>query len=606
MLNTDDRLLLSEALTPPPGYQPDLLVGTTYSLQLSALLSVPLAMTFADWEREDGAPSRDGIAALEAVRRHAEHITVFCQAGATAATDHPPLVASWLEDVVVPVKAPYGGVFHPKVWMARYRSVDGGAPAYRMLSASRNLTFDRSWDTVLVLDGAPTARGGRAHATDPLADFLAALPTLATGAVKPARAASILQLADELRRVRFDPPGGFYDLAFCPMGIARHRADPFITRRTRMLVMAPFVGTGRLNAFDTEAHDSVLISRADELDCVATGALTGYSTLYALDEPEPPLEQSAGDGRALTGLHAKLYIADAGWESHVWTGSANATTAAFRDNVEFLVRLDGKRNACGIEATLGKAEDPLSLRAMLIEVEPRDEPGVPDPRVELERHLDGITHDLAERQIVARIRPQPAEGLFRVELHAMPAPELPADVTTRCWPLSSTAERRGVPVAKERAELLAVFVDQTLADITAFFTFELTLTRDEHTVVKAMLVRAELEGEPEGRRRAILRELLSDPEQVLRLLRALLAFDENPGAGLGPGLIGDLQTPGNGRAASESPLLESLLRALDEAPEKLDAIASLIDDLRDVGDVLPPGFVELCAPILAVRREGPS
>lgn len=603
MLNTDDRRLLSEALTPPPGYQPDLLVGTTYSLQLSALLSVPLAMTFADWERADGAPSTDAIAALEAVRRHAEHITVFCQAGATAATDHPPLVASWLEDVVVPVKASYGGVFHPKVWVARYRSVDGGAPAYCMLCASRNLTFDRSWDTVLVLDGAATPRGGRVHATDPLADFVGALLTLATGAVKPTRATAIQQLADELRRVRFDPPEGFNNLAFCPLGIARHRADPFTTRRTRMLVMAPFVGTGRLNAFDTESRDSILISRADELDCMATGVLTGYATLYALDEPEPPLEQSAGDDRALTGLHAKLYVADAGRDSHVWTGSANATTAAFSDNVEFLVRLDGKRNACGIDATLGKAEDPLSLRAMLIEVEPRDEPGVPDPLIELERDLDRITHDLAERRIVARISPQPAEGLFRVELHATPAPELPTDVAVRCWPLSSSAERHGVPVAREGAEVLATFVDQTLADITAFFTFELTLTRDEHTVVNAMLVRAELEGEPEGRRRAILRELLSDPEQVLRLLRALLAFDQDGGAGLGVGLIGDLHAPGDGRAASESPLLESLLRALDEAPEKLDAIASLIDDLGEVGDVLPPGFVELCAPILAVHRE---
>ncbi|MEJ7787546.1 MAG: phospholipase D family protein, partial [Solirubrobacteraceae bacterium] len=437
MLNTDDRLLLSEALAPPPGHQPDLLVGTTYSLHLSALLSVPLAMTFADWERVDGAPSTDAVAALEAVRRHAEHITVFCQAGATAATDHPPLVASWLEDVVVPARAPHGGVFHPKVWVARYRPVDGRSPAYRMLCGSRNLTFDRSWDTVLVLDGSVTPRGGRAPATDPLADFVAALPSVATGPLTPARASAILQLAEELRRVRFAPPDGFHELAFCPLGIAGHRADPFWTRRTRMLVVAPFVGLGRLNAFDTEAQDSVLISRADELDGVATGALKGYSQLFALDEPEPPLEQSAGDERALTGLHAKLYIADAGWDSHVWTGSANATTAAFQDNVEFLVRLDGKRNDCGIEATLGKADDPLSLRAMLIEVPPRDEPGVPDPLIELERRLDGIAHDLAERGIVARISPQPAEGHFRVDLHATPAPELPADVAVRCWPLTS-------------------------------------------------------------------------------------------------------------------------------------------------------------------------
>ena len=44
-------------------------------------------------------------------------------------------------------------------------------------------------------------------------------------------------------------------------------------------------------------------------------------------------------------LHAKLYVADDGWNAHLWTGSANATDAAFgeNENVEFLVQLTGKK-----------------------------------------------------------------------------------------------------------------------------------------------------------------------------------------------------------------------------------------------------------------------
>jgi hypothetical protein len=39
------------------------------------------------------------------------------------------------------------------------------------------------------------------------------------------------------------------------------------------------------------------------------------------DEAEDPEEVPAEDGALpLSGLHAKLYVADAGWDARVWTG----------------------------------------------------------------------------------------------------------------------------------------------------------------------------------------------------------------------------------------------------------------------------------------------
>ena len=53
------------------------------------------------------------------------------------------------------VSAPQGGVFHPKFWLLRYLPQDSGGPArYRLLVLSRNLTYDRSWDTMLRLDAS--------------------------------------------------------------------------------------------------------------------------------------------------------------------------------------------------------------------------------------------------------------------------------------------------------------------------------------------------------------------------------------------------------------------------------------------------------------------
>jgi len=73
----------------------------------------------------------------------------------------------------------------------------------------------------------------------------------------------------------------------------------------------------------------------------------------------------------LDGLHVKLYVADAGREGRIWTGSANATDAAFRRNIEFLVELRGKKKYCGVDAVLNGGKETedgklAGLRILLI------------------------------------------------------------------------------------------------------------------------------------------------------------------------------------------------------------------------------------------------
>jgi hypothetical protein len=71
MLNPGDRTLLLESLRPPDGYVLDRAIGTSYSMDLLALLTAPLAFTFFDWEDREGRPTADPLALLEAVRRNA-------------------------------------------------------------------------------------------------------------------------------------------------------------------------------------------------------------------------------------------------------------------------------------------------------------------------------------------------------------------------------------------------------------------------------------------------------------------------------------------------------------------------------------------------------
>src|SRR5207249_7591823 len=98
MLAPRSRRLLLDALRPPAGYRLDRAVGTSYTLDLLALLTAPLAFTFFDCEDNEGRPATDPLALLQAIRRHAGRIHLFCQAGRIAVPRPGQHLLHYLED----------------------------------------------------------------------------------------------------------------------------------------------------------------------------------------------------------------------------------------------------------------------------------------------------------------------------------------------------------------------------------------------------------------------------------------------------------------------------------------------------------------------------
>src|SRR5688572_22729498 len=117
MLEPQSRTLLLDALRPPPDYRLDFAAGTTFTLDLVAMLVAPLAFALLDRSGPDGKLVADPLALLEALRRNADRFALFCQAGRIAVPKPDRLVLSYLERNVIQVQAPYEGVFHPKVWV---------------------------------------------------------------------------------------------------------------------------------------------------------------------------------------------------------------------------------------------------------------------------------------------------------------------------------------------------------------------------------------------------------------------------------------------------------------------------------------------------------
>lgn len=597
MLKPRDRQLFLECLRPPADYRLDSAIGTSYSLDLVALLAAPLAFTFFDWEDREGRLVVEPLALLEAVRRHAGRIVMFCQAGEIPPPPTTQRLVAFLEPVVVEVAAPRsGGSFHPKIWLIKYVS-DTLAPRFRLLCLSRNLTFDPSWDSVLCLEGDLLDRQRGIGVNRPLSEFLARLPDLAVKEVSPARRALVLSLAEEVRRVRFDLPAGVEEVAFWPLGLSRSEGLPFLKGGRPLLVMAPFLSPGFLQDVASERTAATLISRPDQLASLPPQTLQHFCDVYAFDPAAEQIldEPDAAVQPGLVGLHAKLFIVDDGWNAHVYTGSANATNAAFTANVEFLTELVGKKKDLGIAAFLGSDGGAGEYFGVMLQ-RWTGAFAAEDPdaalRQKLEKRLTAIRRLLASTSLHVRIAPLPDDVFLMTLTFSEPCPPLDG-ASLFTWP---STLRRDLALRVDMSTTAVQFGPFSLTSITGFHVFELALEEDGAVVSSVFALNLPLIGAPTDRLQRLLASMLKDQTQLLRLIWLLL---QEPDDVSSAALFVASNDPAAVRThdwAETYPVFERLMRCLADRPEHLREVGHLIDDLSrspEGQQLLPPELIAL-------------
>jgi hypothetical protein len=654
MLDAADRTVLTEALRAPAGFRLDQVIATTYTLDLVALLTLPLSFTLLSGDGINEAGRVDPVALLEALRRHAGRISVFCQAGCIAAPRRGQLLFGYLEESVIETKARRnGGVFHPKVAIIRYcadprdpaaargdERPDPNVVKYRVLCGTRNLTFDRSWDTMLALDGDLVRdRPQVIRSNRPLSAFVRALLELACRPVDARRAKDIAQIAEELLRVRFQVPPGFSeyadDLVFWPIGVDAKDVWPFEGRTDRLLVMSPFVDRTFLDWVKEQSNVCALISRPDELDCLPAAAFEDIESCYVLSDaaesdlredeaaqPQTasgPTENSEGEiavepsAAALRGLHAKFYVADCGWDARLWTGSANATEAAFSANVEFLVELRGKRADIGIDSLLhqdaqkGQQDKRVRMSDMLVAYRRPEVERKPDEAEKrLERTIDQVRRQLVEARLIAYCQADSGGRTFgvRVESGEAAAAPLPAGVECAMRPVSFAPDT-AVRFTRISGQI-ASFKSLAFESLTAFFAVTVTASEKNRRLAQEFVLKLPLDGAPADRDARLLLAMLSNRERLLRYLLMLLEGADLDLRGDGEGK-GGRWGDWNSLGSFGIPLLEPLLRTLAEDPSRLDHIERLVQDLEKTEEgrrLLPDELVVVWSAIRAARGAG--
>lgn len=607
MLEPQSRTLVLDALRPSPGWRLDYAIGTTFSLDLVALLAAPLAFSFLDRTDQEGKLSTDSVSLLEALRRSADRFAIFCEAGRIVVPRPDRLLLSYLERSVFQVSAPNGGVFHPKVWVLRFLDEEDSVH-YRVVCATRNITFDRSWDTVLTLDGTLVERKNAIAANHPLGDFVRALPGMTLTEVPAAVAAKVKLMQDEVRRVDFELPEDMSGYGFTAFGLGGRNERIFQNERIdRLLVVSPFVTDGFLDSVEHASENGVLISRREELEKLDPERLKAFGAVYAFadDEPKEEEEENAATPEVdtpLIGLHAKLYVLEAGWNVTLLTGSANATTAAYSDNVEVLVALVGPRSKFGIDALLREAKGQSSLRSFLedfVSSERRKEDTV---AVELERRLE----EARKAMTAAGWRgtaSEAADGTWQVVLHMDRKAALDEGIRIKVWPITCRPETFAARLEGWDVKIAGLPFEA----VTSFVAFELTLEHEAKPPPVRLVLNVPLEGLPEDREKRLLVKLLENREKVLAYLLLMLG-----GVAVGGATIDADSGAGGGEwacSASREAVFEALVRSLHRSPERLDDVAKLVEDLRsDEGTrkLLPEGFGAIWDPIWAVRKRKKS
>lgn len=560
MLNPNtDRLDYGRLLAPPPGFHLDFAVGTTYSLDLDALVGAALALALG--EETDGALLENPVCLLEALRTAGEQVTLFCEDGQIALPGRATSLYILLEKIVCPVRVNKGRgqgypSFHSKFWLLRYAGKRDD-PLYRVVVLSRNLTFDRSWDVAFSMDGKKGEGSGEKN--EPVMDFLrylaGHLPDTPAGKEKRRKINSLIR---ELPFVTFFMGEKmFSDFEFLPTGIPRRsiRTAPLFTDTFReLLVMSPFLSGGVIRDFNGRARRCALFTRAAALAKLKPEDCANFR-LYTLRDGVIDGEADlSGEGGAAQrqDIHAKLYMAD----RDLYVGSLNASHNAVYRNVEFMLRLRSNGHYLSMDKLLaalrgsdpGGSSDPFQEAALNDSV----------PEDEGQSKLDGFVKALARCQPAASVTAD--GGRYALHLTFGELPTYPYTVTVR--PL--LAKGLVAPLAEEMS-----FPGLELTQLSEFFVVSVSDGGDP--IHRLLLIPTE--GMPEERESSVVSGVVKDVGLVRYI--AFLLGDDAVLSTLEQTAVGG---SGNSlwRQDGIPPLYEKMLLAAATDKSKLQNVDSLL------------------------------
>lgn len=594
----NNRIDYGDQLIPPDGYNLSYAVGTSYSLDLEALMILPVALFYS--QKMDGQADELRYDMLDAITKSADKIMVYYQNGQLKVPQkYHYLMAYWEKGIQAVTMPNFTSSFHPKVWVIRYEKKES-APKYRILVTSRNLTFARDWDMAFATDGEVS---DKEHAKNkPLVHFLQYLNTTGKKTIPP-------DFLNDLLKVKFDMPEKFDAFKFVPVGIpntetGKTYTNPITAAKTlwdEMLIVSPFIDKTTLNnIYGATTRTPYLLSRKEELDAVDEKTLRlfdswQFSTFFQVAESFQELEDD-GIPPLAQNLHAKLFVAMQNSVPYWYLGSANCSDPAQGRNVEFMVEIKaGNWSGLKTKDIFKSLTDPAKSDEVTLFTKYNFESRV---SVEEQKNIN-----FAIRKIKYDLIRMPLNGkVSLIENGTAYNLSIQVNATGLKLPVGFEVSVKPLPENQKKAVVIVPGIENSIenfggypeAALSIFLVFEISC---EGKMSSAFLLPMEI-NLPDSRLNKIFSAIIDSKEKFLKYLTFLLTGEESE---LISNVIGQKSlktTNGNNSFAfTGTPVYEKLLIASSRYPEKMKSIDMLIKRLKDETS-------ELDEPIITPEFEG--
>lgn len=601
MINpNNDRLDYGQILAPPDKCKLDFAIGTTYSLDLDALVGVCAALGLSG--ETDSSLMKNPLCLLKTLRETGDKVALFCEGGQIHTPNNTNSIYILLEKMVFQVNtakrrkiANYPS-FHPKFWLIRYID-EQKSPLYRVVVLSRNLTLDRSWDITFCMDGKVNEQ--RTLKTSAVGDFLSYLvghlPSNENAKVKQKKIRSIIR---ELPYVHFELDSKeFDDFEFLPVGIKNENGGfhsiedkPFspLFNDTfhEVLVMSPFLTNSVIKDFnDRNTYinhaNYMLFTRAMSLgklkaaDCknfrifiMKDGIVNGES---AISEDE--LHAQKQD------IHAKIFMVRKNSDSYLYLGSLNASHNATKGNVEFMMLLKSKNRYLNIS----------KLSKELFNG-PEDNPSNPFQEVNLNDNV--ITDKEEERQSILHGY---IKEINRLKPTARVVPNGRYFDLNVCFPSVGNCKYAVTvsPLLSNKTKNLSrniIFSSLPLIQLSEFY--KISVNDGQRKVERVIIIPTE--GLPEEREKAVVSSIVKDEESFYRYVALILGDDFVLNALEAKVSDSEETSPVTAvyKPVQLPALYEKMLRTAAICPERFREIDYLVKAISPEG-IIPEHFEEL-------------
>jgi len=361
----------TECLRPPDGWKTRHAILSTYSADLTVIVTALLALSGCEFDLQRTGSRVELVQAIEGLRGRT---CVLAQAGRVIVPNTPRPILKLLDKFTKFVGSDErSSSWHPKVALVCFQSKeDESDRQWCLWLGSRNLTRSSNWEAGLTIVSRSDGKGQQIHGLIDAAVALAKSANLTSLSAK--------SIAEQLAGLTWECPAGAEVKRIDLLNPMKSHGFPLPPEDTELVyVVSPFLDVRTVQAIAKWGGPKTrrtLVSTRMELQRLISQNDAVFADFHAIRvQPSPDLpaeyaevenEEGSSDSELLEseslppcGLHAKLFFAAKGARRQLWLGSANATARGWLSgNSEIVAQMRiGRDAANGLEDFVSGCEE---------------------------------------------------------------------------------------------------------------------------------------------------------------------------------------------------------------------------------------------------------